>query len=86
MIISLHFFFLIFYLHFSGQCTVYKVLINIKFNLMLFSAYSIPFTDNDIEEVKAMFDTNIFGVMRVTQTFIPLLIASGFGRIVNIGK
>ncbi|KAK7055539.1 Arabinanase/levansucrase/invertase superfamily protein [Favolaschia claudopus] len=49
-------------------------------------SYSVPATDVDIEEVQAMFDINIFGVMRMVQEFTPLLIASGDGRIVNIGS
>jgi short-subunit dehydrogenase len=33
-----------------------------------------------------MFEVNLFGVMRMVQEFAPLLIASGDGRIVNIGS
>jgi 1-acylglycerone phosphate reductase len=39
-----------------------------------------------MDEVKAMFDINVFGVMRMVQEFAPLLITSGDGRIVNIGS
>ncbi|KAJ7756343.1 NAD(P)-binding protein [Mycena metata] len=49
-------------------------------------SYSVPATDIDIDEVKAMFEVNLFGVMRMVQEFAPLLIASGSGRIVNIGS
>ncbi|KAF8192803.1 NAD(P)-binding protein [Mycena galopus ATCC 62051] len=48
--------------------------------------YSVPATDIDIDEVKGMFEVNLFGVMRMVQEFAPLLIASGDGRIVNIGS
>ena len=33
-----------------------------------------------------MFDANLFGVMRMAKTFVHLLIASGDGRIVQIGS
>ncbi|KAJ7607360.1 NAD(P)-binding protein [Roridomyces roridus] len=48
--------------------------------------YSVPATDVDMDEVKAVFDVNVFGVMSMVQEFAPLLIASGDGRIVNIGS
>ncbi|KAF8583836.1 NAD(P)-binding protein [Ramaria rubella] len=49
-------------------------------------SHPIPFTDVDIGEVKAMFEINVFGVMMMVQEFVHLLIASGDGRIVNIGS
>ncbi|KAJ7938472.1 NAD(P)-binding protein [Mycena leptocephala] len=49
-------------------------------------SYSVPATDINIDEVKGMFEVNLFGVMRMVQEFAPLLIASGDGRIVNIGS
>ncbi|KAJ7699302.1 NAD(P)-binding protein [Mycena rosella] len=48
--------------------------------------HSLPATDFDLDEVKEMFEVNVFGVMRMVQEFVPLLIASGDGRIVNIGS
>ncbi|KAF7369808.1 Arabinanase/levansucrase/invertase superfamily protein [Mycena venus] len=42
--------------------------------------------NNAVDEVKAMFEVNVFGVIRMVQEFAPLLIASGDGRIVNIGS
>ncbi|KAJ7270639.1 NAD(P)-binding protein [Mycena haematopus] len=48
--------------------------------------YTVPATDVKIDEVQGMFDVNVFGVMRMVQEFAPLLIASGDGRIVNIGS
>ncbi|KAJ6554473.1 NAD(P)-binding protein [Mycena capillaripes] len=49
-------------------------------------SYSVPATDIDVDHVKGMFEVNLFGVMRMVQEFAPLLIASGNGRIVNIGS
>jgi len=47
--------------------------------------YALPFTDQNMDEVRALFETNVFGVMTITQEFINLLIASE-GLIVNIGE
>ncbi|KAJ7153456.1 NAD(P)-binding protein [Mycena crocata] len=47
--------------------------------------YSVPATDVNIDDVKAMFEVNLFGVMRMVQEFAPLLLAAE-GRIVNIGS
>ena len=38
--------------------------------------YTVPCLDLSIPEVQVTFDTNVFGVMRVTQAFMPLLIAA----------
>ncbi|CAE7662255.1 Hsd17b2 [Symbiodinium microadriaticum] len=34
----------------------------------------------------ALYNVNVFGVYRVTQAFLPLLRASGAGRVVNVGS
>lgn len=49
-------------------------------------SYLMPAADFDMAEVKATFDTNVFGAMRMVQTFLSLLIASGDGMIINIGS
>ncbi|KAJ7607363.1 NAD(P)-binding protein [Roridomyces roridus] len=45
-----------------------------------------PSIDLEMDEVKQLYEVNVFGVMRMVQEFAPLLIASGDGRIVNIGS
>ncbi|TLD05990.1 uncharacterized protein PgNI_08780 [Pyricularia grisea] len=42
-----------------------------------------PVLETDLETTKSIFDVNVFGAMRVTQAFAPLLIAAS-GCIVNI--
>lgn len=37
-----------------------------------------------LEEVRAVFETNVFGVIAVTQAMLPLLHAAPAGRIVNV--
>ena len=44
-----------------------------------------PVSDADIDKVKWLFDVNVYGVMRVTQAFAPLIIESQ-GRIINMGS
>jgi len=36
------------------------------------------------ENMRAVYDTNVFAVVRVTNTFIPLLLRSTAGRVVNV--
>ncbi|EJD36945.1 NAD(P)-binding protein [Auricularia subglabra TFB-10046 SS5] len=49
-------------------------------------SYLMPAADCDMAEVQATFDTNVFGAMRMVQAFLPLLISSGDGIIINIGS
>ena len=47
--------------------------------------YTMPALDVDLSEVQATFETNVFAVMRMCQTFAPLLIQAK-GTIVQIGS
>ena len=40
----------------------------------------------DEADVRAQFETNVFGLIAVTQAFVPAMRARGAGRIVNIGS
>jgi len=42
--------------------------------------------DTTIEEAKALFETNFFGVHRVCRAALPYLREQGFGHIINIGS
>lgn len=39
-----------------------------------------------MDPAKALFDVNFFGPMEMVQAFVGLLIASGRGRVVQIGS
>lgn len=47
--------------------------------------YVMPALDIDIEELKTIFDVNLFGVVRMTQAFSTPLI-NRKGLIVNVGS
>ncbi len=38
------------------------------------------------QELRRQFDTNVFGLMNVTRTFLPQMRAKGAGRVVNVGS
>uniref|UniRef100_A0A060T1R0 ARAD1C26708p n=1 Tax=Blastobotrys adeninivorans TaxID=409370 RepID=A0A060T1R0_BLAAD len=46
---------------------------------------SVPGADLDVEDAVRCYNVNVFGVMRMTRTFIPLLMAAK-GTIVNTGS
>jgi NAD(P)-dependent dehydrogenase (short-subunit alcohol dehydrogenase family) len=45
-----------------------------------------PFEDSSIEEIKAQFETNFFGPVRVMQAALPTMINQEYGRIVNVSS
>src|SRR5450631_1788624 len=45
-----------------------------------------PIEESDLERVRAMFETNVFGLARLTQLVLPKMRRSRSGRIVNIGS
>ena len=45
-----------------------------------------PLQDASIDDAQDVLDTNLFGVMRVTNSFVPLLQRSDHARIVNISS
>ena len=42
--------------------------------------------ESSVEQVRALFDTNFLGVVRVTNAILPIMRAQGQGRILNIGS
>jgi NAD(P)-dependent dehydrogenase (short-subunit alcohol dehydrogenase family) len=47
------------------------------------SRFSAPIEEN-AENIRAVYETNVFAVVTVTNAFIPLLLRSNAGRIVNV--
>ncbi len=45
-----------------------------------------PLEDLGDERLRAQFETNVFGLMAVTRTFLPQMRERGFGRIVNVSS
>lgn len=42
--------------------------------------------ESSVEQVRALFDTNFLGAVRVTNAVLPIMRAQGSGRILNIGS
>jgi len=45
-----------------------------------------PIADTDPADWQTMYDTNVLGILRVTQALLPALIASGDGHVIVIGS
>ncbi|MDX8530443.1 SDR family oxidoreductase [Mesorhizobium sp. VK25A] len=48
--------------------------------------YQRPPSREDVADMKATYDVNVFGPVRVTQAFLPLLVASPAARIVMVSS
>jgi NAD(P)-dependent dehydrogenase (short-subunit alcohol dehydrogenase family) len=42
--------------------------------------------ESSIEQARSVFDTNFFGIVRMTRTVVPQMRRQGAGRIINIGS
>ena len=49
-------------------------------------ASSTPALDHKVEDTRAMFEANLFGMMSMVQEFMPLLMLSSDACIVNVGS
>jgi len=45
-----------------------------------------PVVEMSYEDMKKIFDTNVFGALLVAQAFTPLMVKQGSGKIVNVGS
>ena len=45
-----------------------------------------PLEETTLEEVRALFETNFFGLVRVTHAVLPILRRQAGGRIINVGS
>jgi NAD(P)-dependent dehydrogenase (short-subunit alcohol dehydrogenase family) len=48
--------------------------------------YDLPPSEQAMADIKATYEVNVFGVIRVTQAFIPLLLAAPAARIVMVSS
>ncbi len=42
--------------------------------------------ETDLDRVRAQFDTNVFGLARLTQLVLPAMRRAGHGRVINVGS
>ncbi|KAJ3437669.1 putative chain dehydrogenase/reductase [Anaeramoeba flamelloides] len=48
--------------------------------------WSLNFFEAEMENYLQTFDVNLFGVIRMTKAFVPLMIEKGYGRVVNVSS
>jgi len=75
----------------SVEATVREVLrregrIDLLVNNAGFSVAPAGAEESSIEQARAIFDTNFFGIVRMTRAVVPHMRHQGSGRIVNIGS
>ena len=67
----------------AGETGALHVLVN---NAGIILDRTRPPSEARMEDIKATFEVNLYGPIRVTQAFLPLIKAGGDGRIVNMGS
>jgi NAD(P)-dependent dehydrogenase (short-subunit alcohol dehydrogenase family) len=60
--------------------------IDVLVNNAGFSVAPAAAEESSIEQARAIFDTNFFGVVRMTRAVIPQMRRQGAGRVINIGS
>lgn len=75
----------------SVEATVREVLrtegrIDLLVNNAGFSVAPAGAEESSIEQAKSMFDTNFFGIVRMTRAVVPHMRSQGSGRIINISS
>jgi NAD(P)-dependent dehydrogenase (short-subunit alcohol dehydrogenase family) len=68
----------------SAQISVLDVLVN-NAGLSSYDGVNNALTE-PIDEMKAMYEVNVFGPVRTTRAFVELLKKSKAGRVVNVGS
>lgn len=63
-----------------GRC---DVLIN---NAAIYLDEGVPLLDADLDDARAMFETNVLGPLQLCQTLVPLMLERGYGRVVNLSS
>lgn len=67
----------------NRQVGVLDVLVN---NAGIALGFSSPPSEQSMDELKAVFEVNVFGPIRVTQAFLPLLKKAGGARVVMMSS
>ncbi|OON40218.1 hypothetical protein BTJ39_10005 [Izhakiella australiensis] len=69
--------------HVEARTAQLDVLVN---NVGIGSGLAMQPSNEDITEIQAMFDTNVFGTIRVTQAFLPLIRKAPAARVVMMSS
>jgi NAD(P)-dependent dehydrogenase (short-subunit alcohol dehydrogenase family) len=70
----------------AARATVRRLVLDVLVNNAVIDGVHVPVPDATAADMHRVFDTNVYGVVRVTRAFLPLLERSDNPVIVNVSR
>jgi 1-acylglycerone phosphate reductase len=70
----------------TAGCVGEKVLVPACEFLLIHAVMIGPLLDLPLDSVQSVYDTNVFGILRMVQAVVPHMAKRGSGMVINVGS